>query len=193
MITRPLFSLALVFVLLLACTPPKPAFKGTDVTGVEWGGDVALQAHTGKRVSTAAFRGKLLLLFFGYSRCPDICGPTLAKLAGLRRALGAEAERVQVLFITVDPAHDTAEKLADFVPKFDPSFLGLTGTPEEIAAAAREYKVGVMPADAHAAMQLNHSGTVFVKDAAGKLRLLWKNDTTVTDMEHDLRLLLRSS
>lgn len=175
---------------LLACTPPPPAYKGTDVTGVDWGGDIALPAHTGKRVSTADFRGRVLILFFGYSRCPDICGPTLAKLAGLRRALGADGDLIQVFFVTIDPAHDGVRRLASFVPKFDPAFLGLTGTPEEIAAAAGEYKVAAMPMPEHGS--IGHSGTVFVKDGAGRLRLLWQNETPVADMEHDVRLLLRS-
>lgn len=193
---------------LLGCTPAKPTFKGTDVTGIEWGGDIALQAHTGQRVSTADFRGKLLVLFFGYTHCPDICGPTLAKLAHLRQALGPDAERLQVIFVTVDPARDTPEQLAAYLAKFHPSFVGLRGSPEELTAAAREYKVLAQPVSGHAggqpdphaahapkqmAVLIEHSGTLFVKDAAGRLRLLWKNDTPVADMEHDVRLLLRSA
>lgn len=188
-------SLLGLFVLLAlaACTPAKSTFKGMDVTGIEWGGEVALEGHTGKRVSTTAFRGKLLVLFFGYTHCPDICAPTLAKLAALHQALGPDGERVQVFFITVDPAHDTAPQLASFVPRFDPSFIGLTGKPDEIAAVARDYKIAAVPQPTAGAKpaQIDHSGTVFVKDAAGKMRLLWKSDISVSDMEHDVRLLLR--
>jgi protein SCO1/2 len=192
---RYLLGVCLVFA-LAACTPAKPTFKGTDVTGIGWGGDLTLQAHTGNRVSTGDFQGKLVIVFFGFSHCPDICSPTLAKLAGLRKALGPEADRVQVVFVTVDPARDTVEQLAGFLPKFDPTFVGLTGSPEEIADAAREYKVAyTSPSDTghgHHAM-IGHSGTMFVKDKTGKLRLLWNNDVSVADMEHDLRLLLKVS
>jgi len=131
---------------LLACTPGKPTFKGSDVKGIDWGGDITLTAHTGKRVSTADYRGKMLFLFFGFTNCPDICSPTLAKLAALRKALGVDAEQVQVIFVTVDPVHDTPKQLAEFLPKFDPTFIGLTGTADELAGAAREYKVIAVPA-----------------------------------------------
>src|SRR5690606_15208966 len=176
---------------------PAPTFKGADVTGADWGGDLTLEAHTGRRVSTADFRGRVLVVFFGYINCPDICGPTLAKLASLRGALGADAERLQVVFVTVDPARDGPAELAQFLSKFDATFVGLTGSAEEITAAAREYRVVMSPAPAphgHAAhgshgaeagrplVPIDHSGTMFVKDPAGKLRLLWRSDTAVADM-----------
>jgi protein SCO1 len=180
-----------VALLLAACPPSKSTFIGSDITGVDWGGDLSLRAHTGERVSLAGFRGKLVILFFGYSLCPDICSPTLAKLAALRKSLGADGERVQVVFITVDPAHDTVQQLAAFVPRFDPSFIGLTGEPAEIAAAARDYKIAYAPSAADPTKQIDHSSGIFVKDASGKIRLLWRNDISVEDMEHDVRLLLR--
>jgi protein SCO1 len=174
-----------------ACSPSKPTFKGTDVTGVQWGQDITLQSQTGKPASTADFRGKLVVVFFGYSHCPDICTPTLAKLAALRKTLGNEAQAVQVVFVTVDPAHDTPEQLAGFLPKFDPTFVGLTGKPEEIAAAAKEYKIAYVPASGHGHPQVDHGSAILVKDAAGKLRLLWKNDISIEDMAHDVKLLLK--
>lgn len=177
--------------LLAGCPATKSSFIGSDITGVAWGGDVSLRAHTGERVSTASFRGKLVILFFGYSSCPDICSPTLAKLAALRKSLGADGARVQVVFITVDPAHDSAAQLAAFVPRFDASFVGLTGEPAEIAATAREYKIAYAPSAADPARQIDHSSGIFVKDAGGRIRLLWRNDISVEDMEHDLRLLLQ--
>ncbi len=181
-----------LLLLLAACTPSKPTFKGMDVTGVDWGGDITLQGHTGKPVSTADFRGKVLVLFFGYTHCPDICAPTLAKLAALHKALGADSDRMQVLFVTVDPAHDTPQQLADFVPKFDRTFVGLTCKPEEIAAAARAYKIAYVPASADAPHpQIDHSSGMVVKDADGKVRLLWKNEMPVEDMAYDVRLLLK--
>src|SRR5687767_2990032 len=122
--TRTLRLLALATLSLLwACAPPE-SYKGTDITGVTWGGDFELTAHTGKRSKSSDYRGKLTVIFFGYTHCPDICAPTLVKLAQSMRALGADAERVQVFFITVDPKHDTPAQLAKFVPAFHPSFVG---------------------------------------------------------------------
>ena len=191
---RFVFSLLLVALAAVACTPSTPAFRGTDLSMVEWGKDVTLTSHTGARVSTADFRGKVTVLFFGYTHCPDICAPTLTKLAAVRKALGSDAEKVQVLFITVDPKHDTPKQLAAFVPKFDPSFVGLTGTPAEIGAVAAEYKVAYSqtPATMPQQVLIDHSGGMLVKDRAGKLRLLFKNDMSVADMTADLRRLLQT-
>lgn len=189
------FFFIIATLLAVACTQSKPlAFRGTDLSMVEWGKDVTLTAHTGARVSTAAYRGKVIVLFFGYTHCPDICAPTLAKLAAVRKALGNQADQVQVLFVTVDPKHDTPEQLAKFVPKFDPSFIGLTGTPAEIGAVAAEYKVAYAPTPASMSQKvlIDHSGGMLVKDRTGKLRLLFKNEMSVEDMTADVRQLLKT-
>ena len=185
----------LVALFVAACAPAKPAFKGTDISGVEWGGDFELTAHTGQRVKASDAKGKVLLLFFGYTHCPDICAPTLARLASLMQQLGPEAERVQVLFVTVDPRHDTVEQLAGFVPKFHPAFIGLTGTAREIGRVAQDYKVAYAenPQSASSQILVDHSGGMLVKDATGKLRLLFRNGMSVNDMAHDVRLLLKGS
>lgn len=179
--------------LVAACAPAKPAFKGADIGGVDWGGDFELTAHTGQRVKASDAKGKVLLLFFGYTHCPDVCAPTLARLASLLQQLGPEAQRVQVLFVTVDPKHDTVEQLAGFVPKFHPAFLGLTGTAQEIGRVARDYKVAYAenPQGVSSQGLIDHSSGVRVKDAAGKLRLLFKSEMSVEDMAHDVRLLLQ--
>src|SRR3989344_2577269 len=134
-----LVSLLAAFV--VACAPAKPAFKGTDISGVEGGGDFTLTAHTGSRVKASDFKGKVLILFFGYTHCPDICAPTLSRLAGLMQKLGADAARGQALFVIVGAKHDTVKQLAGFVPKFHPAFIGLTGTAQEIGRVAQDYKV----------------------------------------------------
>lgn len=190
---RVVVLLLAALVAFAACVPAKPVFKGTDISGVEWGGDFELTAHTGKRVKASDFQPKVVVLFFGYTHCPDICAPALAKLASLQRQLGADAERVQVLFVTVDPAHDTVKQLAGFVPKFHPSFLGLTGSAQEIAQVAQDYKVAYAanPKDASGQVLIDHSGGMMVKDATGKLRLLWRNEASVEDLAHDVRLLLK--
>ncbi|BAV32735.1 photosynthetic protein synthase I [Sulfuricaulis limicola] len=177
---------------LFACTPA-PTFKSTDISGVEWGGDFTLTAHTGKPARASDFNGKVVVMFFGYTHCPDICAPTLAKLNQVVKRLGDEAKNVQVLFITVDPEHDTVPQLAGFIPPFNPSFIGLTGSDKEIAAVAAEYKVayGQNPQAKPGQILVDHSTGILVKDRKGKLRLLVKNDVTVDDLEHDVRVLLK--
>lgn len=184
-----LSALILLAALLAACAPSKPAFKGTDIGGVEWGGDFTLTAHTGQPVKASAYQGKVVVLFFGYTHCPDICAPTLTRLAAMLKQLGPNAARVQVLFVTVDPKHDTVAQLASFVPKFHPAILGLTGTEQEIGKVAQDYKVAFQ----HNAgsVVIDHFGGIMVKDPKGKLRLLFKNDASVEDMAHDVRLLLK--
>jgi protein SCO1/2 len=182
----------LVAFFMAACTPA-PTFKSTDISGVEWGGDFTLTAHTGKPVKASEFNGKVVVMFFGYTHCPDICAPTLVKLDQVVKRLGDEAKNVQVLFITVDPEHDTVKQLAGFIPPFNPSFIGLTGSDKEIAAVASEYKVayGQNPQAKPGQILVDHSTGILVKDKKGKLRLLVKNDVAVDDLESDIRVLLR--
>src|SRR6185295_2948353 len=115
--------LALFITFIVACSGEP--FKGTDISNVQWGGDFELTAHTGKRVHAVDFQGKALVLFFGFTNCPDICAPTLTRVTQAMKLLGPEAQQVQVLFITVDPKRDTPAQLAKFVTAFHPAFLGL--------------------------------------------------------------------
>jgi protein SCO1/2 len=189
--------LSILVTLLLAasvagCNPPAPQFRGTDISAVDWGGDFELTAHTGKRVRLSDYRGKVVVLFFGYTHCPDICAPTLNRLAQLMQRLGPDAAHVQVLFVTVDPKHDTPAQLAGFVPKFYESFIGLTGTEAEIGAVTRDYKVAFQAEPKPGAMQpvIAHFGGMMVKDSSGKLRVMLKNDASIDDIVHDVRVLL---
>lgn len=184
----------LCVLLLVACSPPPPAFKSTDISSVDWGsGEFELSAHTGQRMKASDFKGKIVVLFFGYTHCPDICAPTLTKLAQTMKRLGPNAQRVQALFITVDPEHDTVKQLAGFVPSFHSSFIGLTGSDKEIAAVARAYKVayGKNPQSTPSQTLVDHSTGILIKDAQGKLRLLVRNDIAVDDLESDMRVLLQ--
>ena len=179
--------------LIVACSPPSPTFKATDISGVDWGsGDFELTAHTGQRAKATDFQGKVVVMFFGFTHCPDVCPPTMAKLAVLMKRLGDDAQRVQVLFVTVDPENDTVKQLAGFVPQFHPSFIGLTGTDKEIAAIASEYKVAYGKNPKNPTL-VDHSTGILVKDTKGKLRLLVKNDVPVEDLEHDVRVLLKEN
>ncbi|MBI3571861.1 MAG: SCO family protein [Gammaproteobacteria bacterium] len=183
--------IAFILALLVVACSSAPVFKSTDISGVDWGsGDFELTAHTGSRVKVSNFQGKVTVMFFGFTHCPDVCAPTLAKLAQLMQRLGDDSKRVQVLFVTVDPEHDTVKQLADFVPQFHPSFIGLTGTEQEIAKVAQEYKVAFGKNPTNQAL-VDHSTGILIKDAKGKLRLLVKNDVPVEDLEHDVRVLLQ--
>ena len=193
LIYRYLRQAVLIAALFVAACSPAPQFKSTDISGVEWGGDFTLTAHTGKPVKSTDFRGKLVVLFFGYTHCPDICAPSLVKLDQVVKRLGEDAKNVQVLFITVDPGHDTVKQLAGFIPPFNPSFIGLTGSDKEIAAVASDYKVayGSNPQAKPGQILVDHFTGILVKDRKGKLRLLVKNDVAVDDIAHDVQILLK--
>ena len=185
------FFFFLLVLLIAACSPPAPTFKATDISGVDWGsGYFELTTHTDQRAKAADFQGKVVVMFFGFTHCPDVCPPTMAKLAMLMQRLGDDARRVQVLFVTVDPENDTVKQLAGFIPPFHPSFIGLTGTDKEIAAMAAEYKVAYGKNPKNPTL-VDHSTGILIKDAKGKLRLLVKNDIPVEDLEHDVRVLLK--
>jgi protein SCO1/2 len=183
---RAIIALGLVFA-LTACSSEPPPFRSTALQGVTWGKDFELGAHTGQRLRSADYRGKVLVLFFGYTHCPDICAPALAKLAQLTKALGQDASRVQVFFISVDPQHDSPEQLKKFLAGFDPSFIGLTGTADELGAVAADHMVFFKQAQGG---RVEHTGMLFVKDTRGRMRLLMKESAPLDDMLHDLRLLL---
>ena len=173
---------------MAACTRGPVGFHNQDISQVNWGGDFTLTAHTGETKSLADFNGKVVLLFFGYTHCPDICAPTLAKLAQVTKQLKERARDVQVIFVTVDPAHDTAAQLAGFIPRFDPRFIGMTGTSAQIAAVAADYKVAYQPGKNTGSV--DHTGSVFIKDRRGKLRLYAREDASVESIVADVERLL---
>ncbi len=182
---------------LLGCegggtTPRNSPFQGTDITGVPWGKTLTLTDHTGARRSLSDFHGKVVALFFGFTHCPDVCPTTLGELAQAMQQLGKDADRVQVLFVSLDPARDTPEVLARFVPSFHPAFLGLTGTAEEIAATAKEFKVFYERKNtgSKAGYTLDHSASTFVFDPQGRLRLIYGFGSGAAPIVHDIKQLL---
>lgn len=184
---------ALGLALLAACGPDGPKFRSTDITGADFGKELSLTGHDGKPRTLADFRGKLVVLFFGYAHCPDVCPTTLAEMAAAMKALGADAGRVQVLFVTVDPERDTAEVLAKYVPAFDARFLGLTGDAAAIRRAAKEFKIFYekRQGSAPGAYTVDHSAQSYVIDAQGRLRLLVRHERIAEDLAQDLRTLLK--
>jgi len=188
-------SLAALLVLgLAACDGASPKFRSTDITGVDYGRSLELTDHTGKARRLEDFRGKAVVVFFGFTRCPDVCPTTLADAAQAMRQLGPDADRVQVLFVSVDPERDTQEALAMYVPAFDARFLGLRGDLEATRRATKEFKVyfekrpGKTPDD----YSVDHSAQSYVLDPQGRLRLFVRHDRLAEDLAPDLRVLLKS-
>ena len=175
--------------------PGERRFEATDVTGVPWGKGFALTDHHGKPRTLADFRGKIVVLFFGFTHCPDVCPTTLADAAAVMKALGKDAARVQVLMVTVDPERDTAEVLSQYVPAFHPSFLGLRSDLETTERTTKAFKVyfKAHAANEHGTYMVDHSGSIFVFDPRGRLRLLMRGELPPGSMAHDFRLLLEQA
>jgi protein SCO1/2 len=181
----------LVAALLLACQPGGPKFRSTDITGADYGRGFALSDHAGKPRTLADFRGKLVVLSFGFTHCPDICPTILADLAGAVQGLGKDAERVQVLFVTVDPERDTPELLARYVAAFNPGFVGLYGDPEATRQTAKEFKIFFDKRKTGDGYSVDHSAQSYVIDAQGRLRLFVRHDRIAQDLAGDLLTLLK--
>jgi len=194
---KKLLALALIAVSLLAgcgerASAPKLDFKNTDLTGAAFGRDFALTDQNGKPRTLADFQGKVVIMFFGYTQCPDVCPTTMAEMAEVMKQLGPQADQVQVLFVTVDPERDTQQLLAQYVPAFDPRFLGLYGTPAQTAAVAKEFKVlySKVPGSTPGSYSMDHSAASYVFDRQGKLRLLIRPGQGPAPIVHDIKLLL---
>ncbi len=168
--------------MVAACGPDTPKLQGSDVTGVAFGHDFKLIDHTGKPRSLADFRGKVVVMFFGYTQCPDVCPTTMSELATVMQKLGADAQRVQVLFVTVDPDRDTPELLARYVPAFHPTFLGLYGS------ASQQKQPGSTPGS----YTMDHSAGTFIFDPEGRLRVFVSYGQGPDVFVHDIRELLRA-
>ena len=189
---------AAAFLALAGCdrlfTPARGPFQGIDVTGAAMGGELRLTGHDGKPRSLADFRGRVVVISFGFTHCPDVCPTTLADLAAALRLLGADARDVQVLFVTVDPKRDTPELLRQYVPAFHPDFLGLYGDEAATTRVTKDFHVyahqraGKTPET----YTVDHSAQSFALDREGKVRLLWSPGTAPAVIAADLKVLLRS-
>ena len=155
--------------------------------------DFTLTAHTGEKVCLSDFRGKYVILYFGYTFCPDVCPLTLAELSQAMKILGDKAENVQVIMVTVDPERDTPERLANYVPSFHPSFIGLTGSPDEIAKAATPLGIFYVKNEVEGASGylMDHTASVTLLDPEGRVRLIWPFGTPPEDVAADLEYMMR--
>jgi protein SCO1/2 len=179
-------------VALAACQPQAPAFNNVDITGAQYAREFALTDHTGARRTLADYKGKVVVVFFGFTQCPDVCPTTLTDLAQVKQKLGPAGNDVQVLFITVDPERDTQAVLAQYVPGFDPSFVALRGDAAEIERAAKEFKVFYqkVPGKTPSSYTMDHTAGSYVFDREGRVRLFLKHAQGVDAIAADLKRLL---
>lgn len=190
-------ALALVATLLIGCEkaePPAQSFTSVDITNAPWGKDFALTDHNRVPRTLADFKGKAVIVFFGYVNCPDMCPMTMYKLSTVMQKLGPDVDRVQVLFVTLDPARDTPEILSQYAPAFHPSFLGMYADEETIALTAKDFKVffAKQKADADGFYTVDHMGPAFVFDPQGRLRLFVSDEHSAEAVAQDLRTLLKA-
>jgi protein SCO1/2 len=201
-VRRSRFLVAAVLAALLACTacdklspPAKSPFHGVDVTGSDLGVGLSLSDPEGRPRTLGDFRGKVVAVTFGYTHCPDVCPTTLHNYALALKKLGADGARVQVLFVTLDPKRDTAQVLREYVPAFDPSFVGLRGDEAATDRVKKDFHVfsEEVPGTSAQDYTVNHSSQVFVFDASGRARLMIPAGTPSADIAADLRVLLDRS
>lgn len=185
--------LPLFAILSAGCVPSPPAFKNTDVTGSDCCQDFRLTDHRGQVRTLADFRGKVVVMFFGYTQCPDVCPTTMMEMTAVQQQLGADAQRVQMLFVTVDPERDTRELLSHYVPAFHPSFIGLYGDLETTAKTAKAFRVFYQkqPGPTPTSYTVDHTAGSYVFDPQGRVRLFARYGDGGANLAADLRMLLK--
>lgn len=178
--------------LFSACSKGGPSFTAIDVTGADYAKDFALTDHNGQLRTLADFKGKVVVVFFGYTQCPDVCPTTLAELAEAKRLLGADGARVQGVFISVDPERDLPEVLDAYVASFGSDQVGLRGTAEQTAAVAKHFKVfySKVPGKTDTSYTVDHTAGSYVFDAQGRVRLFTRYGVGAKVLAEDLRKLL---
>ncbi|MDE2419155.1 MAG: SCO family protein [Burkholderiales bacterium] len=181
--------------LLGACSEQKPAFVSIDVTGADYAKGFELTDHNGQVRHLTDFAGKIVVMFFGYTQCPDVCPTSMAELAEVKKALGPDGDRLQGIFVTVDPARDTPELLKAYMANFDPSFLALYTTPDKLAVLAKDYKVYYKKVDGKTptSYTMDHSAGSYVYDTKGQLRLFTRYGSGAPALAADIKLLLKEA
>lgn len=193
--TRRFALAALITFALAGCQksgPDKLAFKGIDLTGAEYARTLNLSDQDGRARSLADFKGKVLVVFFGYTQCPDVCPTTMAEVAEVKRSLGADGDKVLGVFVTIDPERDTAQLLKAYLASFDPSFVGLRGSEEQTQAAAKEFKVffAKVPGKTPETYTMDHTAASFIFDTEGRVRVYARYGAGAQPLADDIKLLL---
>jgi protein SCO1/2 len=179
---------------LAACTDRKPSFNAVDITGADYAKGFTLADADGRQRTLADFKGKVVVMFFGYAQCPDVCPTTMTEMAQVKQQLGSDGDKLQVLFVTVDPERDTPTVMKAYMGAFDPAFVALIPTPEQLPALAKDYKVYYKKVEGKTptSYSMDHSAASFVYDTEGRLRLYARYGAGVPAMVSDLKALLRS-
>jgi protein SCO1/2 len=179
---------------LAACTESRPSFNAVDITGADYAKDFSLTDADGKLRTLADFKGKVVVLFFGYAQCPDVCPTTMSEMAQVKQQLGADGDKLQVLFVTVDPERDTPAVMKAYMGAFDPAFVALIPTPEQLPALAKDFKAYYKKVEGKTptSYSMDHSAASFVYDPEGRLRLYARYGAGVPAMVSDLKALLKS-
>lgn len=182
-----------VFLALSGCAEKAPQFRSVDITGVDYAKDFALPDVSGQTKTLSDFKGKAVVLFFGFAQCPDVCPTTMSEIAEVKKSLGKDGEKVTAVFITVDPERDTPQVLKAYMESFDPSFTALRGTPEQTAALAKAFKIYYKKVDGKTptSYTIDHTAASFVYDPQGKLRLYTRYGMGAQALADDLKILLR--
>lgn len=176
-----------------ACNPQQPVFSSIDVTGADYAKGFELTDHNGQVRTLKDFAGKVVVLFFGYTQCPDVCPTTMTELAEVKKALGKDGERLQGIFITVDPERDTPELLKAYMSNFDPSFVALRTSPDKLTALAKDYKIYFKKVEGKTptSYSMDHSAGSYVYDTQGRLRLFTRYGSGPKPLTEDIRQLLK--
>ena len=180
------------FVLTACKDESKPKFQGVDVTGAEYAKDIPLQDVNGQRRSLKDFSGKVVAVFFGYTQCPDVCPTTLQEFVEVKQALGADGNKLQAIFVSLDPERDTPQVLKAYLANFDERFVGLHGTPDEIAAVAKDFKIFFkkVPGKTEGTYTLDHSAGTYLYDPQGRLRVYERYGVGSQVLAQDVKALL---
>ena len=186
-------ALAAFGVGLGACSEPKPAFKGVDITGADYAKELNLPDQNGQVRKLKDFSGKLVVVFFGYTQCPDVCPTTMQELAEVKRLLGPNGDKLQAVFVTVDPERNTAELLKAYVENFDASFVALRPTPEQLPLIAKDFKIYFKRVDGKTSTSytVDHSAGSFTFDTQGRVRLFNRYGMGAQALADDFNLLLK--
>ena len=180
-------------VILAACSPDKPQFKSIDLTGADYAKDFSLNDQNGQTRTIKDFAGKVVVVFFGFTQCPDVCPTSMTELAGIKKSLGADADKLQAIFISVDPERDTPEILKAYMANFDPTFLALRPSLEQLPAMAKDFKIYYKKVDGKTptSYSMDHSAGHYVYDTQGRLRLYNRYGSGAEGLTQDIRLLLQ--
>jgi protein SCO1/2 len=186
-------AFAISLVGLSACSEPKPAFKGVDITGADYAKELNLTDQNGQVRKLKDFSGKLVVVFFGYTQCPDVCPTTMQELAEVKRLLGPDGDKLQAVFVTVDPERDTTELLKAYVENFDASFVALRPTQEQLPAIAKEFKIYFKRVEGKTptSYTMDHSAGSYTFDTQGRVRLFNRYGMGAQALADDFKLLLK--